>query len=321
MQSESKSEADREVCMTKHFTSFEDGAVDIAKFFEQPPEIAADSAGPDAGAWRDLLGDVIAQDILPRLLKTRGESGSAWETMAHDAPNAAVIAAFVELIIDDDVEQLRAVADRVILHTGGRDALLKELLTPAARLLGRMWEEDACDFMTVTLGVHRLNQIMKETEAAAAEPAFSRSFDHRILLLPAPGEQHSFGLTMVADSFRAAGWCVRSAPAASRGQLLRLVKDEWFDVVGLSVSTERSLKGLPACIRALRAASCNPRRFVMLGGNAINCHPERARFLGADGVAEDAGAAVQLADNYMETTVTGRFCQFITKPVDAGRSL
>ncbi len=305
--------------MTKHLTSFEDGAVDIAKYFEQPPEIAAADAGAD-GAWRDLLGDVIAQDVLPRLLKTRGES-SAWASMAHDAPNAAVIAAFVELIIDDDVEQLRAVADRVILHTGGRDALLKELLTPAARLLGRMWEEDVCDFVTVTLGVHRLNQIMKETEAAAAEPAFSRSFDHHILLLPAPGEQHSFGLTMVADSFRAAGWCVRSAPAASRGQLLRLVKDEWFDVVGLSVSTERSLKGLPACIRALRTASCNPRRFVMLGGNAVNCHPERARFLGADGVAADAGAAVQLANNYMETTVTERFCQFTPKPVDAGRSL
>ncbi len=303
--------------MTKHLTSFEDGAVDIAKYFEQPPEIAAHSAGPGAGAWRNLLGEVIAQDILPRLLKTQGESGGA----SHDGPNAAVIAAFVELIIDDDVEQLRAVADRVILHTGGRDALLNELLTPAARLLGRMWEEDACDFMTVTLGVHRLNQIMKETEAAAAEPAFSRSFDHHILLLPAPGEQHSFGLTMVADSFRAAGWCVRSAPAASRGQLLRLVKDEWFDVVGLSVATERSLKGLPACIRALRAASRNPRRFVMLGGNAINCHPERARFLGADGAAEDAGAAVQLANNYMETTVTERFCQFITRPVDAGRSL
>ena len=224
--------------MTKHLTSFGGSAVDIAKYFEQEQGQAAAASGPAGGNWRDLLGQVIAQEVLPRLLKTPLELMNDWEAMTQNGIDAAAIGAFVALVIADDVEQLHAVADRVILYTGGRDALLNELLAPAARLLGRMWEEDACDFVTVTLGIHRLNQIMKEAEAEAAEPAFSRSFDRHILLLPAPGEQHGFGIAMVADSFRAAGWCVRSAPAVSRSRLLRLVKDEWFDVVGLSVSTE-----------------------------------------------------------------------------------
>jgi methanogenic corrinoid protein MtbC1 len=301
--------------MTKHLTSFGGSAVDIAKYLEQDPRQAAAASSPDGADWRDLLGQVIEREILPRLQKTRREPLNDWEAMTENGIDAAAIGAFVALVIADDVEQLHAVADRVILYTGGRDALLNELLAPAARLLGQMWERDDCDFMTVTLGVHRLNQIMKEAEAEAAEPAFSRSFDRHVLLLPAPGEQHGFGIAMVADGFRAAGWCVRSAPAVSRSQLLRLVKDEWFDVVGLSVSTERFLKGLPACVRAVRSASRNKRTLLMLGGYAINCHPERSRFLGADCVAETAGKAVQLANNFMETAVTEGFASLLRRQV------
>jgi methanogenic corrinoid protein MtbC1 len=308
--------------MTKHFTSFRGSAVDIAKYFEQKQHrVGVATSTPDGCAWRDLLDQIIEREVLPRLQKTQPEPGNEWESTADKGIEAAAIAAFVQLIIADDVEQLRTVADRVILYTGGREALLNELLAPAARLLGRMWEEDACDFVAVTLGVYRLNQIMRETEAEAAEVSLSNSFDRRILLLPAPGEQHSFGINLVADAFRADGWCVRSTPAVSRRQILRLVKDEWFDVVGLSVSTERALKGLPACIRAVRAASCNQRSFVMLGGYAVICHPERSRFLGANRVAEDAPEAVRLANKFMETTVTERFCQFITEPIDASRAL
>jgi methanogenic corrinoid protein MtbC1 len=307
--------------MTKHLTSFEGSAGDIAKFLEEQPQEALAASRHDEPAWRDLLSHVIEREILPRLLGTQREPMNESEPASSDRVDGAAVIAFVELIIADDVERLRAVADRVILFTGGRDGLLNDLLAPAARLLGQMWDEDSCDFTTVTLGIYRLNQIMKETQAMAAQVLLPDGFEHRILLLPAPGEQHDFGIKMVADAFRADGWCVRSTPAVSRKQLLGMVREEWFDVIGLSVSTERWLKGLPACIRAVRTASCNPRSFVMLGGYAIIGHAERSRFLGADSIAEDAEKALQQANNYMETTVTGRFCQFITKPVDAGRSL
>jgi methanogenic corrinoid protein MtbC1 len=308
--------------MTKHLTSFEDSAGDVTKYLEEKSnEFMPPDGERGASAWHDLLGHLIEDEILPRLLDNREEFVVDQEPAAYNGLDDAAVAAFVALVIDDDVEQLRAVADRVILYTGGRDALLTDLLGPAARLLGRMWEEDTCDFMTVTLGVYRLNQLMKETQAEAVETPQSHGFDRRILLLPAPGEQHSFGVNMVADAFRGDGWCVRSTPAVNRSQLHRLVKDEWFDVIGLSVSSERFLKGLPACIRAVRTASCNQRSFIMVGGRAVICDPERARFLGADSVAEDAERAVNAANKYMETTVTERFRQFTTKPIDAGRAL
>jgi len=204
------------------------------------------------------------------------------------------------------------------VQTGGRENLLNDLLKPAAIMLGEMWERDDCDFTTVTLGVYRLDQIMKETASAADHRAILNGHEHRILLLPAPGEQHGFGLGMVADAFREGGWCVRSGPAATRSQLLRLVREEWFDVVGLSVSAEKALKGLAACIRAVRAASCNTAMCIMLGGYAITEHTERAMFLGADTMAVDAHSALAAANIYVENTVTNGLRQSKTRLVDIG---
>jgi methylmalonyl-CoA mutase cobalamin-binding subunit len=265
--------------------------------------------------WSALLGVTIASEVLPRLLAAHREPG---DMPAHEAPDSAMVTAFLALVIADDMDQARAVADRVVVQCGGREALLDELLTPAAQMLGEMWEQDVCDFMTVTLGVYRLDQIMKETATAGFMGALGCFHEYRILLLPVPGEQHSFGLSMVADVFREGGWCVRSGPAASRAQLLGLVREEWFDVVGLSISSDRHLRGLPGSIRALRQASCNPDVRVMLGGQAVMDDPERTRFLGADATARNAQQALSQANTYMETTVTGCLHQSKTRLVDMG---
>jgi methanogenic corrinoid protein MtbC1 len=266
--------------------------------------------------WVALLGSTIAIEVLPRLLVAHRDELTG--TRLRDAPTGADVAAFVDLIAADDMEQARAVADRVVVHYGSREALLHDLLAPAARLLGEMWERDDCDFLTVTLGVYRLDQIMKETATAGFAGALGHFHEYRILLLPAPGEQHGFGLGMVADAFREGGWCVRSGPAVTRAQLLGLVRDEWFDVVGLSVTAERHVKGLAGCLRALRQASCNPDVFVMLGGRWVSEDTERARFVGADATAVDAASALVIAQDFMERTVTEGLHQAKTRLVDKG---
>ncbi len=96
------------------------------------------------------------------------------------------------------------------------------------------------------------------------------------------------------------------------------MRDEWFDVVGLSVATERHLKGLAGSIRALRQASCNPDVYVMLGGRWVSEDPERARFVGADATAMNAAEALAGAQVFMERTVTECLRQSKTRLVDIG---
>lgn len=264
--------------------------------------------------WAEVLKSAIVGEIIPMLAAAHADAAPCPDAR----PTPADVSLFVALILNDDMEQASAVADRVILRSGGREALLNDLLTPAAQLLGEMWEQDECDFMAVTLGVYRLDQIMKETAAAGLASASLSGCDHRILLIPAPGEQHRFGLGMVADVFREGGWCVRSGPAASRAQLQRLVKDEWFDVAGLSVSSSRALRNLPGTIRALRKASCNPKLYVMVGGHAIARDDDASRALGADYMAVSAQQSLQDVNIFMDATVTAGLHQSMTRLVDKG---
>jgi len=267
--------------------------------------------------WTELLKRTIEAEIIPHLLSARPRCDAVTKPESRRLSQADV-AAFVDLIIADDMDRVRAVADRVIVRAGGRDALLHELLAPAADLLGEMWVQDVCDFTTVTLGVYRLDQIMKETATVQPDDYVPVTHDRTILLLPSPGEQHSFGLNMVADMFRENGWCVRAGPAVARAKLVELVAGEWFDLIGLSVTAERALKGLPACIREVRQASCNPDLGVFAGGRAIREHGERSRFLGADSVLNDPRQALIRANDFVDARVTERLHQSKTNLVDIG---
>ena len=252
-------------------------------------------------AWTRLLENTIQAEILPRLLSPPAVAPASGEHGGDACLTEADVQAFVRLILANDQPAARGVVQRIMASQGGREALNRQLLTPAARHLGWLWERDICDFMDVTLGVYRLDRLMKESEFADGQPATMHRHQHQALLLPAPGEQHCFGITMVAEVFRAGGWCVRTGPAVARDRLVRLVRDEWFDIVGLSISSERCIAGIAVCVRALRKASCNNRLLIMLGGHAIIGHEERSLFLGADMAAADAYQALEDGNALMAT--------------------
>jgi len=121
----------------------------------------------------------------------------------------------------------------------------------------------------------------------------------RALLAPARGDQHTFGLAMASDFFRRAGWAVWDLPTASNGDLARLVRREWFAVVGFSVSCERWLDAARSAIRAIRGASSNGALSVMVGGPLFLNHPELAAGVGADATASDAQQAVLQAQGLL----------------------
>ncbi len=287
--------------MIGSFTSVKESSASAVPRPAKPAQDIRNTTKADATGmgWLELLGQTIETEILPRMLSSHRDDPAEGIQQGLNPVGPVAIAAYVDLILASDMEQMRAVADRVIVQCGGRQALLDQLLTPAARRLGDLWDRDLCDFMEVTLGVYRLDQIMKETAPAGCDTVPANGFDRRILLLPVPGEQHGFGSGMLADVFREVGWCVRSGPISTQALMLRLVREEWFDVIGLSLSADRWLKGLPATIRAVRAASCNPNVFVMLGGRAIIQSAERTRFMGADATPPDAWTALSQVEDWM----------------------
>jgi methanogenic corrinoid protein MtbC1 len=167
-----------------------------------------------------------------------------------------------------------------------------ELLAPTARKLGQMWEEDACDFMQVTLGLGRLHQVLHRMNAeflpdadGALQPAVRRA-----LLACVPGDQHTFGVVMVGQFLRREGWDVWSEFPLNNDELLDTVRGNSFTLVGLSVGSESRLEALKSAVRAVRRVSRNRSVCVMIGGPVLAKRPELASAVDADFSALDGKA-------------------------------
>ena len=118
----------------------------------------------------------------------------------------------------------------------------------------------------------------------------------KILLAPVSGEQHIFGLSVVAAFFRRAGWEVTFEPRIAFDDLLILVRAERFTAIGLSVANDKFLPAFPSQVEALRRASLNENVTLLAGGPAFLLDPELHRRVGVDAVACDATEAVQMAE-------------------------
>jgi methanogenic corrinoid protein MtbC1 len=119
--------------------------------------------------------------------------------------------------------------------------------------------------------------------------------------MPMPGEQHSFGLIMVAEFFRRAGWDVWDLHPSSLDDVLTTVRRQCFSIVGVSLSCETRLGELPGLISAIRLHSRNQSVGIMVGGQPFIAHPERVLRIGADCTAVDGGSAPQAASRLVHS--------------------
>jgi methanogenic corrinoid protein MtbC1 len=110
------------------------------------------------------------------------------------------------------------------------------------------------------------------------------------------GNQHEFGLRMLADVFEMRGWnTVYLGASLPCEQLVEAAAAAAPDVVALSASMELQLPGLERLVQALRANASTRRTPILVGGHAFDHDSELWRRTGADGHARDALRAVAAA--------------------------
>lgn len=257
---------------------------------------------------QDRLARMIGTEIIPRLIRaSKPVSGPP-----ANAPGGAAeafsppVTEFVRTILSGDFSAVLAFVAAAKGNYPSLEALSLELLAPAARRLGEMWEHDRCDFAEVTLGLWRLQQVLHEFSELLPGERPARQRGLRALLVPAPGEQHTFGLSMVMEFFQRAGWDVWGGPAVSVNELCALARESWFDVVGFSVSSATRFKSLTSCIRAVRKASLNPSIGVLVGGKVFTDHPQLEAHVGADVIAVDGQQALVQAERLLAILAPGR---------------
>ena len=263
-----------------------------------------DKAGPS----KDVLDKLIEVEIIPRLmLINRDGSEPVRADLAGSRENSprnftpAEVDAFARRTVSNDPEALVQEVYALLRDGASHDDVLLKLLAPAARRLGVMWDEDLCDFAEVTIGLMKMHRILERLNADAPCGMDVGAGAPRILLAPAPGEQHLFGVVMVGEFFGRSGWRVSCETSSETEYLLSVVTEEHYDVVGLSASCEFDEKALSTLIREIKAASLNRHIVVMVGGKLFNEDVTLARRVGADAAATDGVRAVVTAEQMVHS--------------------
>lgn len=171
-------------------------------------------------------------------------------------------------------------------------ATMADLYIPeVARRLGRAWEDDRATFAEVTMGVARLQAILREIGTDwVANDAFVSS-DRTILLILPAGEQHTLGALVAAGWMRRKGIsvCLRIAPSVP--DLLSLMAVRRFDAAMISVGCVERLEFCKKLIKLLKEAGGAGFR-VAVGGAVVESYGRDDGVSGADVTTNDLSVAV-----------------------------
>lgn len=248
----------------------------------------------------DSIASLIEAEVLPRLILAHRVAELPSFDCIGDIADAEVEAFTARALVDDAATLLNLV-DLLLARGIAVDSVLVDLLAPAARLLGTWWEEDRCDFIEVTMGLWRLQEIVREL-GSHAPPDTDRhgNGQRRALFASMPGDQHTFGTIMVGEMFQRHGWETDVAIEADISELLDRVGSRHFDLVGLTLSCDCHTARIPSVILAIRSVSRNARVRVMVGGRVFAEDPSLAAQFGADGTAADARDALVIAGGLVD---------------------
>ncbi len=260
--------------------------------FGNHPHAECDTPRP-----RGVVGRAMELELIPRLLAHARGTVPGVEPPANPVPtlDAGDVDALVQACLSYDEERCPAIVTRLLEAGVPLERVCLDLLAPAARALGDMWEEDQVDFLEVTLGLGRMQRVVRDIGRRVSALTPMSSDAGQVFLCAMPDEQHSLGLAMLAEFFVADGWGVTVGHPLGNSDVVHEVGAHWYDVVGLSAGVTQRIPKIAELVAGVRAASLNADLAIMVGGRAFLNDPSLVDRVGADASAPDAAQGPMVA--------------------------
>lgn len=252
--------------------------------------------------YLESLVKTIENNILPLIVEQHLETpmASVLKAPPVDLISEKSIAELTQLVLQEDARTSVNYVKEMNASGVSLENIYLHLLTPVARELGKMWEEDESSFTDVTIALWRIKQLMYDLSPIFQQYAEQNKTGSSIMLVPLPGSQHNLGLFMVSEFFAKAGWRIWGELAATQEDIVSMAQTEWFDVIGLSASVREQFPQLKDLIKEIKLKSKNPRVGLIVGSPVFNQYPELVDDLGADMVGFNAEDALEKATYYVE---------------------
>ncbi len=200
----------------------------------------------------------------------------------------AAIDRFCDQLIATDGSLNAELLEEARSGVGELERIYEDVVAPSARELGTRWEDDRSSFVDVTVGVARLQAMVRDVGQGLLPVVSSRDAP-KALLASCPGDDHTLGITLVADYFRRAGWHVSLVPEPDLAGLVRATGDMQPNYIGLSIGTLRLISRLRETVKRLRDVA--PDAVIAVGGSATQSVTNLREQVDADEVVVDATKA------------------------------
>ena len=198
-----------------------------------------------------------------------------------------------QTVIDGEPEDAEALAKQALAD--GIDPLtcINEGLTKGIQKVGELFASGEYFLPELIIGAEAMKRAL-----AVLEPAMvgdqSREVVGRVVLGTVEGDMHEIGKTLVGTMLIANGFQVFDIGVdQSAGEFVTAVQENNADIVGASALLTTTMLQQKKLIEALEEANLKDKVKVMVGGAPVTA--SFASEIGADGYAEDAISAVDLA--------------------------
>jgi len=172
-------------------------------------------------------------------------------------------------------------------------------LETTARLLGRDWVDDSCDFIDVTIATARLQEIATCLSDRFREPPCSPQAPNALILTP-KGEQHTLMPHLIGLLFDSLGWSSQVLDGhATKTRLLSRAVDA-ADIVCIGWSNIRLAGEFKTLVQDMRKLRSPHKLPLVVGGAAALESVDFLVGLGIDCICDSVYSAVRICDSYYE---------------------
>lgn len=255
------------------------------------------------------LTAAIVDDILPaldRLTERRALDQESLERYQREKKSTGLdlsndVSDLVEILLSQkDYSNAVAHLEQLRVRSVPINALFADVLAPAARQLGEMWERDECSFVDVTVGVSHLQKLVRDFGPLQVPASRLPSQTGSALIAAASGNQHTFGVSLIGEGFRRAGWTVYEAPQHSSEELASLLKSRSFDVIGFSLGCEEQAESLKSDVQITKSLVDKDHTLIVCGGAAFVQNKSLGKAFEVDEVISDLEEALAVSAAFLE---------------------
>lgn len=178
----------------------------------------------------------------------------------------------------------------------------------AARLLGQKWVDDSCDFIDVTIGTARLQEIIRLLSFEFRSRR-SRAWTPFVVITTPMGEQHTLAQHILALLFDTMGWTSQVLEGKDpKGAELRSAFKR-ADMICIGWSNQRLKKEFEDIVTTARSLGLASRTPIVAGGVAALDSIDFLVGLGIDCVCDSVYSASRILEKFHELEAIGQQAQ------------